>query len=90
MHVDEFPPYNGDRKASFAFDDEGTRYKVWSGDRYPSTQFIPERLWREAVLPDRDGVGECCAGCGQCIEWDAVIVNGQYHLRCYSGSGGDS
>lgn len=82
-HIDEFPPFNGDRRASFAFDDEGNRYKVVSGDRFPSTYFIPEERWRENVLPERKGVGETCRGCGEAIEWDAIIVDSEYHLRCY-------
>lgn len=82
-HIDEFPPFNGDRLASFAFDDEGNRYKVASGDRWPSTYFIPEERWRENILPGRKGVGEKCRGCGVAIEWDAIIVNSEYHLRCY-------
>lgn len=87
MHVDEFPPFNGDQKASFAFDDDGNRYKVTSGERFPATKFIPERRWRETVMPDREGVGETCSGCGQIIEWDAIIVNSECHLRCYVGAG---
>jgi len=82
LHVDEFPPYNGDRLAAFAFDDEGNRYKVVSGDRIPSTGFIPKDQWRETVLPKRNGVGAECAECGERIEWNAIIVNSEYHLRC--------
>lgn len=89
LHIDEVPPYNGDRLAAFAFDDGSNRYKVVSGDRIPSTEFIPEDQWRENVLPEREGVGEACAECGETIEWDAVIVNSEYHLRCYGGTGGD-
>jgi hypothetical protein len=83
LHIDEFPPYNGDRHAAFAFDDEGNRYKVFSRDFNALTEFFPEEKWRENVLPERDGVGEACAGCGRTIEWDAIIVNSAYHLRCY-------
>lgn len=90
MHVNEFPPFNGDRHASFAFDDDGARYKVVSGDRFPSTNFIREEKWRENVLPERKGVGEACAGCGVTIEWDAIIVNSEWHLRCYVESEEDS
>jgi len=89
MHVDEFPPFNGDDKASFAFDDDGTRYKVTSGDRFPSTKFLPESQWRETFMPERDGVGEECSGCGEPIEWNAVIVNSEYHIRCYVGTDTD-
>lgn len=87
-HVDELPPFNGDAKASFAYDDGG-RYKVESGDNYPSTRLIPEEKWRENWMPEREGVGEECAGCGQTIEWDAIIVNSEYHLRCYVGTEAD-
>jgi hypothetical protein len=89
LHIDEFPPYNGDRLAAFAFDDEGNRYKVVSGNRIPSTEFIPEGQWRENVLPGREGVGEECTECGETIEWDAIIVNSECHLRCYVATGGD-
>jgi hypothetical protein len=55
LHIDEFPPYNGARHAAFAFDDEGNRYKVSTGDRIPSTKFFPEdinaRIYEQ--LPDR-------------------------------------
>lgn len=85
-HVDEIPPYNGDRLASFAFDDEGHRYKVTSGERRPSTRLIPERQWREVFMPEREGVGETCPACGRAIEWDAIIVHSTYHLRCYVGA----
>ena len=85
LHIDEVPPYNGDRLAAFAFDDEGNRYKIASGDCIPSTKFLPEDQWRENVLPERTGVGEECAECGRTIEWDAIIVNSAYHLRCYGG-----
>jgi hypothetical protein len=88
-HIDEFPPYNGDRIAEWAYDDEGNRFKVKSGDRLPATYFIAEERWRENVLPDRDGVGETCVGCGETIEWDAIIVNSEYHVRCYVEWGTD-
>ena len=80
LHIDEFPPYNGDRLAAFAFDDEGNRYKVGSGDRFPSTEFISEDQWSENVLPERKGVGEECAECGETVEWNATIVNSQFDL----------
>ena len=83
-HVDELPPFNGDGKASFAYDDDGNRYKVVSRDCNAKTELIPERKWRENWMPDREGVGEACAGCGRTIEWNAIIVNSEYHLRCYS------
>lgn len=83
LHIDELPPFNGDTHAEFAFDDEGNRYKVVSGDRFPSTGFIPESQWRENVLPKRDGVGEECVECDETIEWNAIIVNSEYHLRCF-------
>jgi hypothetical protein len=83
QHIDEFPPHNGDRFAPFAFDDEGNRYKVISRDYNALTEFLPEEKWRETVLPERDGVGETCVGCGETIEWDAIIVNSEYHVRCY-------
>jgi hypothetical protein len=83
LHIDEFTPHNGARLAAFAFDDEGNRYKVITRDFNASTEFFPEEKWRENVLPERDGVGEACAACGETIEWDAIIVNSEYHLRCY-------
>jgi hypothetical protein len=89
LHIDEFPPFNGDRKARFAYDDDGNRHKVVSGGHFPSTYFIPEEKWRENVLPEREGVGEKCARCGEPIEWDAVIVNSEYHLRCYVDAEGE-
>lgn len=84
-HIDEFPPFNGDRLAPFAVDDDGNRFKVASGDGYPATRFIPEELWRENALPERRGVGEPCRGCGRTIAWDAIIVKSEWHLRCYVG-----
>jgi len=88
MHVDDIPDYNGDRRASFAFDDAGTRYKVVAGDRIPRTYLIPEESWRETWMPKRPGVGEPCAGCDNKIEWDAIIVRSgdqNYHARCFPG-----
>jgi len=89
LHIDEFPLFNGGQRAGFAYDDEGNRYKVVSGDRFPSTYFIPEEKWRVNVLPEREGVGKKCAECGETIEWDAIIVNSEYHLRCYVGTATD-
>ena len=88
VHVDELPPFNGDATAAFAFDDEGTRYKVDSGERYPSTTLIPEERWYENRMPERDGVGKTCASCGNTIAWNAMIFRDcdddeYYHLGCY-------
>lgn len=83
VHVDALPEFNGDSKARFAFDDDGDRYKVVSGDNFPLTKLIPEQEWCENVLPERDGVGEPCEGCGNTIAWNAIIVNGSWHVGCY-------
>lgn len=88
VHVDELPEFNGDSKASFAYDDDGTRYKVRSGEGYPETYLLPEERWRENWMPERDGVGDPCAGCENAIEWNAIILRDDgedYHLRCYEG-----
>jgi hypothetical protein len=83
VHIDDLPSFNGDLTASFAYDDDGNRFKVTAGDSYPRTELIPEERWRQNWMPDREGVGQPCAGCGEKIEWDAIIANDEYHLRCF-------
>lgn len=90
-HKDDVPPYNGDRKAEWAIDDDGNVYKVVCADRYPETCFIPLEKTRDYVLPRRERVGDQCRLCDEEIGSFAIIVIGpdgqSHHIGCWASEG---